>query len=140
MGDCPLLVACSNFANFSIRGQSPKGERICSTTPDRCIVQVQCRLRLRVLQIHAVGIAYEHWLPVFREPHTDLARHAWRLHCDANYLVAAAHGALVMRDDDELRFFRQFHYQVDEFLNVVFVERRVNLVKKAKCGWTNLVE
>src|ERR1700680_1728860 len=54
------------------------------------------------------------------------------IHCYAMNMIRALHGALVVRDDDELRALLELAHQPGEGGQAEFVQRRVNLVHHAE--------
>ena len=64
--------------------------------------------------------------------HDDWLTDAELLHRDAIDHIRAAHGALVVRDDDELRVVDELVQHLEEAGDVRFIERRIKLIENAE--------
>ena len=76
----------------------------------------------------------------FRQIHRHDLRDTGLDHGDTVHDVGGGHGALVVRDDDELRVLGELTDDVVELVDVGVVERRVHFVKDAERGRLQQVE
>src|SRR5215468_8201722 len=68
----------------------------------------------------------------FSKTNRDNLRYPWLLHSYAIHNGSYAHGALAMRDHDELRLIAHFTDQIVEPSYVGLIERRIDLIKDAE--------